>query len=372
MDELKAALRQLIIAEMPIGIVSHVNPDGDGFCASLFMAGWLKLHGRDAVIITDGDDLERFSHLLGDAQVISYKDDMSFSSLVVLDCNSMSRLGKRAELVNRAERVWLIDHHEVEHGLIPAHHSFIDQTHVCVGAILFSALEQELTALPEADRTYLASCLYTTILNDTNNFTNGNTDAAVLELSGRVCALGIKPHLLYRAYFQNQSWQEMRYTGEVLSTIEVHHGGRLEGQRPRPDAGHLGKAGDGDGRPADQPPAMAGREELVVAHQTAEQAPRAKVRNQRQRQRGLARPGRPGNEQAAVAHQQGGAVDVLLTHQPSAGRATTKRAPLISPGLVPGMFSAVSVPPCASTIWRLMDRPRPEFCPNASLDGRSV
>ena len=32
--------------------------------------------------------------------------------------------------------------------------------------------------------------------------------------------------------------------------------------------------------------------------------------------------------------------------QPSAGSVTTKRAPLISPGFVPGMFSAVSVPPC--------------------------
>ena len=52
--------------------------------------------------------------------------------------------------------------------------------------------------------------------------------------------------------------------------------------------------------------------------------------------------------------------------------ATTKRAPRMSPGLVPAMFSAVSVPPCASTICRLIDRPRPEFWPKASLDGRSV
>ena len=58
--------------------------------------------------------------------------------------------------------------------------------------------------------------------------------------------------------------------------------------------------------------------------------------------------------------------------QPSAGSVTTKRAPRTSPGLVPGMFSAVSVPPCASTICRLIDRPRPEFWPNASLEGRSV
>jgi len=137
-----------------------------------------------------------------------------------MDCNSMARLGKRGELVAQARKVLLIDHHEVEHGLIPAHYSFIDQSYVCVGAILFVALEQELKLLPEPSRQYLAACLYTTILNDTNNFTNGNTSPDVLDLAARISALGIKPHQLYRAYFQNQSYREMRYTGEVLSTIE--------------------------------------------------------------------------------------------------------------------------------------------------------
>jgi hypothetical protein len=64
-------------------------------------------------------------------------------------------------------------------------------------------------------------------------------------------------------------------------------------------------------------------------------------------------------------------VSTLRDHA-SAGSVTTKRAPLISPGLVPGMFSAVSVPPWASTICLEIDRPRPEFWPNASPAGRSV
>jgi len=227
MDELKRQLLGLLEDEAPIGLISHINPDGDGFCACLFLAKWLALQGKDSVIITDGDDLERFAHLLGDAQILSYHDSMSYSSLVVMDCNSMARLGKRGELVAQARKVLLIDHHEVEHGLIPAHYSFIDQSYVCVGAILFVALEQELKLLPEPSRQYLAACLYTTILNDTNNFTNGNTSPDVLDLAARISALGIKPHQLYRAYFQNQSYREMRYTGEVLSTIEVHHGGRV-------------------------------------------------------------------------------------------------------------------------------------------------
>ena len=56
----------------------------------------------------------------------------------------------------------------------------------------------------------------------------------------------------------------------------------------------------------------------------------------------------------------------------SAGKAMVNRAPRISPGLVPGMFSALSQPPCASAICLLMESPRPEFWPNASGDGRSV
>ncbi len=98
------------------------------------------------------------------------------------------------------------------------------------------------------------------------------------------------------------------------------------------------------------------------------------MRDEPERQRGLAAAGSAGDEYAALAGHQRGGVQVVCgqSAQLSAGRATMKRAPLMSPGLVPGMFSAVSVPPCASTIWRLIEGPRPEFWPNASLAGRSV
>lgn len=227
MQKLKTILQELKTTEGTMGIVSHINPDGDGFCASLFLAAWLKLASRDADIITDGDDLLRFSHLLGDASIKAWEPGMSYDTLVVLDCNSMSRLGNRGELVSGAKLVIVIDHHEVENHLISAHYSFINQDFVCVGAILFEALEDEIRAFAEPDRQYLASCLYTTVLNDTNTFTNGNTTAGVLNLAGRIASLGINASRLHRAYFQNQSWQEIRYTGEVLATTEVHLNGRI-------------------------------------------------------------------------------------------------------------------------------------------------
>ena len=227
MDSLRKALMELTQSASPVGILTHINPDGDGFCAALFMAKWLSLHKVDSLIVTDGDDLALFEHLLADAQVQPYHPEMSFATLLILDCNNIARLGERKGLLDKASQVYLIDHHEVEVGLIPAQYSFIEQSFVSVGAILFEALEDQLQGLPPDVRTYLASCLYTTILNDTNTFTNGNTTATVLDQAARMAALGANPSLLHRQYFQNQSWQEIRYTGEVLGTTQVYENGKV-------------------------------------------------------------------------------------------------------------------------------------------------
>ena len=59
-------------------------------------------------------------------------------------------------------------------------------------------------------------------------------------------------------------------------------------------------------------------------------------------------------------------------HLVSAGSSMMNRAPAHVPGSLPAIFSAVRLPPCASMIWRLIERPRPEFWPKSSPSGRSV
>ncbi len=153
---------------------------------------------------------------------------------------------------------------------------------------------------------------------------------------------------------------------------EVDDGPRVERHACRPEPPDLDKAGYGVRGGADQRPAMRRQQQLVVADEPPEAAEAVHAGNQRQRQSGLSRAGRAGDQNATVAEQHGAGMDVRRHAQLSAGRVTVKRAPRMSPGLAPGMFSAVSVPPCASTIWREIDRPRPEFWPKASPAGRSV
>src|SRR5690606_2898981 len=57
--------------------------------------------------------------------------------------------------------------------------------------------------------------------------------------------------------------------------------------------------------------------------------------------------------------------------RPGRGRSTAKRAATTRPS-PSTRFSAWTRPPWASTIWRTMDRPRPELAPKAVPLGREV
>src|SRR5690606_7648620 len=143
-------------------------------------------------------------------------------------------------------------------------------------------------------------------------------------------------------------------------------------ERLRTKPADLGQPCDHRRRGADHPPVMRRQKYLVVGDQPREQAGRPSMAYERQRKQSLARAGDAGDHNPAIPEHDRAGMEVVAQSYASAGRVTVNRAPRISPGLPPAMFSAVSAPPCASTIWRLIDSPSPEFWPKASPDGRSV
>ncbi len=207
-----------------IAIITHVNPDGDGFCAALALQRIILRYGKDSIIFTDDDDLSRYDYLMKSCHVEQYHpgQETALDLMFILDCNSRDRLGEREELIKISKRNVLLDHHVVEHNPILAETSLIDSSYVSVGAIIYAIFKEHIAMMDAEDRLHIGNCLYTTILNDTNNFANANTDRAVYQLSAELCNLGIKPNELYKEFFLNHAAEEMKYVGETLSTIELH------------------------------------------------------------------------------------------------------------------------------------------------------
>lgn len=227
LSELRRSFWQAAGNTATIGIMSHIEPDGDGFAASLALQELLWARGYRSDIVVDEGDLSRFAHLMEGAKLVSYSPRLSYEMLVILDCNSYDRLGDRAALITHADKLFLFDHHIPEGELITADCSFIDKSFATAGLILFEAFKEDILALDEAEKIQIGNCLYTTILNDTNNFVNANTDSAVFRYASEITELGIKPHELYKAFFLNQSASEMRYVGQSLATIELHLDSRI-------------------------------------------------------------------------------------------------------------------------------------------------
>ena len=121
-------------------------------------------------------------------------------------------------------------------------------------------------------------------------------------------------------------------------------------------------------RPAGPVPSQ---QNLIVGHQGGLPTFATGETNEAEGQRRFAGPGRPEDQDTPTVDGDKPRMPVVDAH--TAGSEMMKRAPATPPGALSArMFSAVSVPACASTICRLMERPSPEFWPKASPAGLSV
>jgi phosphoesterase RecJ-like protein len=233
-------LPDLLVAADSITITTHLNPDGDGYCAALALQRIIAKLGKPSTIWMDNDSLERFDFLFDPAISLSESravvrtfssevpdQELSSDLLFILDCNSFNRVGARRALVDNAKRTVLLDHHILENHPIQADYSIIDPTYVSVGAIIFELFKELVSSLADPDRIFICNCLYSTILNDTNNYANANTNAAVFRFASELSELGIKANVLHKEFFLNHSAEEMRYVGQTLATIQLHLSRRI-------------------------------------------------------------------------------------------------------------------------------------------------
>ncbi len=210
-----------------ICLITHINPDGDGLCTCLALKRILKGLGYQSEIVVDELNLDRYDFLNIFDEVIADSPELTYEMAVVIDLHDNGRLGERNHLVTSAKTVLVLDHHEIENDLMNCTYSWIQTSAVCTGWMLHEMFKGTINTMSAEDKLYIGSCLYTTLLNDTNNFANANTDKHAYELSAALCGYGIKPYLIHRTFMVSRTPIEMKLIGEILSTIELHKDGKV-------------------------------------------------------------------------------------------------------------------------------------------------
>ena len=203
-----------------IGIITHKTPDGDGLGASLAMQELLACWNKKADVVLEEPISAIYDFLDGERRTIIFSENLRYDLLIILDCHEKERVGRCEPLIPFSQKVFALDHH-IQCELIPDSETFININAVSVGVIIFQMFEDEIDALPTESAQYIATAIYTSILNDTDNFLNTNVDAETFAICSKLMKYDIQPGRITELFLLSKSANEMRFVGEVLSSIQT-------------------------------------------------------------------------------------------------------------------------------------------------------
>ena len=155
-----------------------------------------------------------------------YNKNMSFQTVILLDCHEKERVGDCSPLIESADYIFTIDHHR-QGKLIDNAINFIHIDYACVGIILYKMFRDKCDKFKDSDKEHIAKCIYTTILNDTNNFMNTNTDALTYKICAELINWQLKPGEIAKKFLLNKTPLQLKFIGESLATIKTYYNNKI-------------------------------------------------------------------------------------------------------------------------------------------------
>jgi phosphoesterase RecJ-like protein len=216
-------VRRLAAAERVL-LTSHLNPDGDAIGSELGLARVLTGIGKRVEVwnahpvpavyaVLPGADRIR----VGQAPPPDFP--RGYDLAVVLECPQLERCGLDGELA--ALPILNIDHHlgNSLYGVA----TWIDPTQPAVGVMV----AELAAALGAAVDPPAANCLFVALATDTGGFRFANATPEAFEAPARLVRAGAEIETVSQWLYERQPEPAVRLLGELLATLERHHGGAI-------------------------------------------------------------------------------------------------------------------------------------------------
>jgi phosphoesterase RecJ-like protein len=203
--------------------------DGDSLGSAVALWHALRALEKDPLIVINESVPRVFEFLVPEeaVRVVSSTEEAGHALskrdlLVVVDNNAWSRLGYLEGPARTGElRVLCIDHHPSSELLVPDH--LIDLEAAATGLMIHDLLESLGVALTVE----MADAVYTSVVNDTGWFRNGNTDERALATCARLVAAGASPVRIDHEVNHRETMTRKRLLAVFLGTLNRVADGRL-------------------------------------------------------------------------------------------------------------------------------------------------
>lgn len=207
-----------------IAIFTHVKPDADALSSAVALKKLIKcnLPNSDKIVdlFFDYDELGDATGAIIKGVVHNYQRCNSYDLAIVLDCASLSRLGKWAELYNSCPIKINFDHHITNENF--ADNNIIFKTSSTCEALYLVAKAKEFE-IPDD----VCPLIYSGIITDTNNLTQGVITTQTHKIIADMLERKINLDALNDHFFKNNTKSNAFLLKKALESLRFYQNDRI-------------------------------------------------------------------------------------------------------------------------------------------------
>jgi len=201
-------------------ISTHLNPDGDALGSALAMSHYLDQLGVPNEVICNNLAPYNLEFLPG-VDRVRLEPTRSHDLAIVLDLDSMTRLGRTQPAIEACGKLILIDHH-VPHEE-PGDLRIVDVSSPAT-ALILTRLLQRVGATLTAE---ISSCLLAGIVTDTGSFRYRNTTPEALHAAAALLEHGGDIVQICEEVYQRKPLMSVKLLGKTLDNMKLEMDGKL-------------------------------------------------------------------------------------------------------------------------------------------------
>lgn len=217
---MKNKISELINAADSIVILAHDNEDADAVGSLNAMKYALLTLGKSAICILS-DTLEHRLEFLDAGYCVYDGNVREFDLCICLDCADAKRLGKRADIFEKAKKTICIDHHMTNSGFGDV--NLIDAKSPATAEILYE-LFCDLGIEMNRD---IARNLYAAISSDSGSFKYSNVRPRTLVIASELLKYDINHAEIARRLYDTETAEMMRLKGYLMHNIKQYANGKI-------------------------------------------------------------------------------------------------------------------------------------------------
>lgn len=225
---------ELIDQARDVLIGTHLNPDGDAIGSALAVSLWLDKRGVRNEVLCHNSPPGYLQFLPGQGRVRQLPERSGHDLAIVLDLDSLERLGSCRLYFEAVPHLILVDHHQPHEA--PGDLRIVDPTAPATAAILCEVFDtmgrQSESSVLDPD---IAECLLTGLVTDTGSFRYPNTTAQSLHQAAWLVEHGANLFRVTDEVYLNRDEQAVLLLREALNIMKTDCGGKVAWAVLRPE-----------------------------------------------------------------------------------------------------------------------------------------